>query len=86
MRVLVLLIVVLVVACVALAIYAAHLRRTIRESDNPLLALPRKQRAKHALELLEYERNRRSLSHQQDLDNVIFGTRSSLPNDRKDSK
>lgn len=78
MRVLVLLVVVLLVALVALVIYTARLRRTIRESDNPLLALPRKQRARII-------QSRYDLELQKNYDTTIQNWSIAQPRNRKDS-
>lgn len=72
MRVLALLIVVLVITVIALALYAMRLRRTIRESENPLLSLTRKQRAMYAHEELEHIRNMRNLDWQDKLEKKIM--------------
>lgn len=81
MRVLIPLILVLVIAVVVLTIYAIHLRRQIKESDNPLLALTRKQRRAVALDQINQDANERNLDWQNRLDQTIYGN-----TDRRDSK
>lgn len=73
MQVFVLLIFVLVIVVIALAIYVTRLRRAIRESDNPLLALTRRQRAEHAIKLLEHEQGEREVELQNRWNEAITG-------------
>ena len=84
MRVLILLIVLLLVACVILALYAIRLRRIIKESNNPLLALTRKQRAAFALRELNREHGAKDLKFQDYLNQTIFGTPPTVDPNRKD--
>jgi len=71
MRILIPLILLLVLTIACLWVYVVMLRRKIRESENPLLALTRKQRREYALAQLEQEREQRVLERLQQGSDII---------------